>query len=345
MSANIEVDGNLITGLDIGGTKVQILDSYSDTVRHVLTHDFPDLYAVLDDYFAAIGGRPRHIAVAIAGPRDENTGAVKITNSPWPVFNPVEAAVRYPGTTFETYNDMNAAAAGVAVAHSDNFLLIKEGKASAKGNKAAVAISTGFGVGIAAYNRSTDGYTLIDCEMGHSGFQPYTEVQNKFLQFLYTKYSDPSWDLAITGGFGIDNWLEFLYDKIHAPKLGGALEKAFEAGRPPGAVLLEFATEGVDEDREAARTILEYMADLTATALSNVALTYKTTGGIYLTGSVSLALSEYWVEQTKFKKAFIRKGSEGRAEWLEEFCTNVPIYLVTDPHIGVKGALVLAEQS
>lgn len=344
MASNVQVDENLITGMDIGGTKVHILDSYSDTVRHHSTADFPDLYAALDDYFKAIGARPRKIAIAMAGPRDENTGSVKMTNSPWPVFNPIEAAVKYPGTTFETYNDMNATTAGIATAHSDSFILLKEGVASTKGSKAAVAVSTGFGVGIAAYNRTTDSYTLLDSEIGHSGFQPYTEVQNQFLQFLYSKYPDPSWELALSGGFGIDNWLEFLHDKIHAPKLGGALEKAVTAHRPPGAVLLEFALEGTGEDQKAAQTILEYMADLTATGLSNVALAYKASGGIYLTGSVALALGEYWAEKTKFKRAFIRRGTSDHAPWIEEFLGNIPIYLVTDPHIAVKGALVLAEQ-
>jgi glucokinase len=344
MPANLPIDQSLVTGMDVGGTKVHILDTYSGNVRHYATSDFPDLYALLEDYFEQVQARPARIALAMAGPRDENTGAVKMTNSPWPVFDPAEAGQRYPGTTFETYNDMNATAAGIASAHTDSFLLLKEGVAIAKGNKAAVTISTGFGVGIAAYNRSTGGYTLLDCEVGHSGFQPYNDIQNNFLQFLFSKYTDPSWELALSGKYGVQNWLEFLYDKIHAPKLGGALERADKAGRPHGAVLLEFATEGTDEDREAAHTILDYMACLTASALSNVALSYKAAGGIYLTGSVSLALAEYWAGKTDFKKAFLRRGTPDHAPWIEPFLVNIPIYLVSDPHIAIKGALALAEQ-
>jgi glucokinase len=300
---------------------------------------------MLDDYFSAVEARPRHIALAMAGPRDENTGSIKMTNSPWPLFNPVEAALRYPGTTFDTFNDMSATTAGIATAHSDSFITLKTGSVSLKGNKATVALSTGFGVGVAAYNRTTDGYTLLDSEIGHSGFQPYTEVQSNYLQFLYSKYRDPSWELAISGGFGIDNWLDFLREKIHAPKLGAALERAATDGRPRGAVLLEFALEGTGEDQAAAKTILEYMADLAATGLSNVALAFKSSGGIYLTGSLGLGLGEYWAERTSFKKAFIRRGSKDHAEWIEPYLRDMPIYLVTDPHIAAKGALVLAQQA
>jgi glucokinase len=345
MTSDLSVSPELVTGLDVGGTKVHVLDTRSDTIHHYLTGGYPDLYAVLDDYFVKIQARPARIALAMAGPRDEATGKVKMTNSPWPLFDPAEAASRYPGTTFETYNDMNAMTAGIASAHSDSFKLLKQGKSVLKGNKVAVTISTGFGVGAAVYDRTSGGYTLLDSEIGHTGFQPYDDIQKKFLEFLYTKYSDPSWELALSGKYGIDNWLEFLYDKLHAPKLGGALERAAEAGRPCGAVLLEFAAAGDGEDKEAARVILNHMACLTATGLSTLALAYMAKGGIYLTGSVSLALAEYWAENTDFKKAFIRRGTDDHAVWLESFLDSTPIYLVTDPHIAVKGALVLAGQT
>jgi glucokinase len=81
--------------------------------------------------------------------------------------------------------------------------------------------------------------------------------------------------------------------------------------------------------------------------LADFALMYRATGGIYLTGSVSLALSEYWAEQTDFKKAFVRRGSAEHqyAPWLEPMLKAVPIYLMTDPHVATSGALALASLS
>lgn len=342
MSHSYPIDTQLVTGIDVGGTKVHILDNRDASLGRFVTADFPDLYAVLDAYFEQRQARPERIAIAMAGPRDDHTGAIKMTNSPWPLFVPEEAAARYPGTTFETYNDMAATTAGIVSAPSDTFKLLKGGVSEPTGNKAAASISTGFGLGIAAYNRSIDGYTLLDTEFGHTGFQPYTDVQKQFLDFLFSRYSDPSWELALSGKFGFDNWLEFLSDKIHAPKLGHSLELAVEAGRPSGAVLLEYATEGSGEDQAAAHQVLDCLAGLTATALSSIALAYKSTGGIYLTGSVSSALAEYWAESTGFNRAFIRHGSEDHAPWLEPYLEQVPIYLVIDPHIAVKGALALA---
>lgn len=329
------------TGIDIGGTKVHILDDTHHAVRHYDPHQYPDLYAVLDDYFGGLEKRPGRVMLAVAGPRDDVSGIIKMSNNPWPAINPREAEARYPGTRFETCNDMIGTVAGVVAAHADSFKLLKEGVAVENGNKVVVSISTGFGVGVAALDRVAGRYTYIESEAGHSGFQPYNEVQSDFLNFLYTKHTDPSWELALSGKYGIDSWLEFLSPKLHAPALGKALERAMADGRPRGAVLLEFALEGTGADQEAAHTILDYMGCLVANALSNLALTFKTSGGIFLTGSVSLALAEYWAERTGFADEFLKHGTPDHAPWLETFLTHIPVYLVTDPHIAAKGALFL----
>jgi len=72
----------------------------------------------------------------------------------------------------------------------------------------------------------------------------------------------------------------------------------------------------------------------------DLTLAYKATGGIYLTGSVALALGEYLVHETSFLERFIHNGAP-HDFWLQ----HVPIYLVTDPHVAVKGALSLATQN
>jgi glucokinase len=335
----------IITGIDVGGTKVHILDSASGSIRHYVTTDYPDLYAILDDYFGQLPHRPTRVAIAMAGPRDEHNGEVKMTNVDWPSFNPVEAGSRYPGTAFDTYNDMTATTAGVATSASTNFKLLKDGVAVPAGNKAVITISTGVGAGVAVWDRGLERYTFMETEFGHSGFQPYGEMQQSFLAFLFTKYSDPSWELALSGKYGVDNWLEFLAKKLHAPELGGALERADANNRPKGAVLLQYALEDSGANQKVAHQILDYMACLTANALADMALTYKATGGIYLTGSVSLALAEYWAERTDFKQAFVRRGTADHAVWLEQYLNQVPIYLVTDPHIAATGALNLASHT
>jgi len=73
--------------------------------------------------------------------------------------------------------------------------------------------------------------------------------------------------------------------------------------------------------------------------LHDYALCYKATGGIYLIGSVSTGLATYLAENTAFCERMVNPGA-AHDSWL----AHIPLYLVTDPHIGAKGALRLAEQ-
>jgi glucokinase len=69
------------------------------------------------------------------------------------------------------------------------------------------------------------------------------------------------------------------------------------------------------------------------------AIAFKATGGVYLTGSIAMALSEYFAEKTNFMERFARPGAQAD-EWVEK----IPIYLVTNPQVAVVGALALAKE-
>jgi glucokinase len=181
--------------------------------------------------------------------------------------------------------------------------------------------------------------------VGHIGFQPYTEPERRHLAHIYKKYDHPSIELAINGKHGVEAWLEHSPELQTAAKLSRALDRARASGRPAGAALLEFAAEGTGADRNAARAILGHMGALVGNVLADFALAYKSTGGVYLTGSVSLGLAEYWAEHTGFAKAFMRHGTADHAPWLEPMLKGIPIYLITNPDIAAAGALALAKES
>lgn len=302
------------------------------------------MYAVLDAYFEMVGARPTHIVLAMAGARDTETGEVRSTNLSWPPFNPQAASKRYPGTIFETVHDMKGAAAGILQTTAMNLKLLKPGKAATKGTKIAVTISTGVGVCAAIWDEYTKRYIFHSGELGHIGFQPYNETQQRHLQHIFTKYKHTSVELAISGKHGVESWVEHSPEMHDAPELAAAVERTQKANRPIGAVLLEFASEGTGKSRGAAQAILGHMGMLVGSVLADFVLAYMATGGVYLTGSVSLGLAEYWAEHTGFNKAFVRTGTKDHATWLKDVLGNTPIYLVTDPNIGVAGALTLAKQ-
>jgi len=341
--STLPVRKDFIAGVDVGGTKVHIADTLSTTVHRYETVNYSDLYTLLGDYFAKMHAIPDHVTLAIAGPRNAETGEVEHTNLPWPSFNPAEAARRFPGTTFETVHDLTAVAAGILKVEGLNFQQLKSGRPVNHGTKIAVTISTGVGVDAAVWDQRAKQYTFVAGEAGHLGFQPYNEAQERHLKHLFTKYKHPSIELAISGKHGVESWIEHSPEMHEATELAEAIERAKIADQPVGAVLLAFATEGSGKSQEAAKTILGHMGALVGNVLADIALAYLATGGVYLTGSVSLGLAEYWAAQTDFNKAFVRSGTKEHAAWLEDVLSSMPIYLITDPNIGATGALALAE--
>jgi len=340
---SIKVRNDFTVGIDVGGTKVHIFDTISTNLHRYPTNDFPDLYALLDDYFAKMQAHPTKVTIAMAGPRNDVTGEVKMTNCPWPPFNPQEAAKKYPDVSFVTTNDMIATTAGIVKSSGIDLKVLKSGTPTATGTKFIFTISTGTNGCAAAWDEQNQKRVFVPCEAGHVGFQPYNETQRRYLEHLSKKYDFPSVELAISGKYGFENWLEHSLDALDAPELTETIHRAVADDRPLGMVLLEFANNGTGRSQKAAHTILDDMGTLVGSILASYALVFKATGGVYLTGSVAVGLGEYWAEHTGFTKAFMRKGMPEHAPWLEAMTTAIPIYLSTDPHVAVSGALELAK--
>lgn len=333
------IDPGLYAGVDVGGTKVSILDSSNETFHRYRSNDFDSVESILDEYFAKLGKRPAGVALAMAGPRDDETGTVKLTNLDWPAFNPLEAEKRYPGTTFETINDMIGTAAGAFSEGSVDLEALKPGTPPQTGTKLVITVSTGIGAAAAVWDKHTRRYVFMASEGGHIGIQPENEEEAAYLKYLQTKYTHVSTEIALSGLAGVDSLIEHVLGQSPTERLAPAIERARKAGRPVGAVLLEFATEGEGNDKEIAQRILSQMGNMLGSAIRDLVVAFKSTGGVYLTGSISLALGEYFASETDFLKRFVHKGA-AHDTWIEK----IPVYLVTDPHVAVKGALSVAQQ-
>lgn len=334
----LPINDQFVAGVDVGGTKVHIMDTLSTNVSRYSTADYPDMYAVLDAHFEKRHARPVTAAVAMAGPRDDETGAIKLTNSPWPEFDPHQAEERYPGSHFTTANDMVATSAGVLQLSSIDLEPLKPGAGSRTGTKLIMAVSTGVGSAAAVWDEHSQRNVFLAGEGGHIGFQPKDEEEASYLEHLHRKYPHASAELALSGKHGVENLVEHSLSAEAAPELATAIHKAKEADRPVGAVLLEFATQAQGPSQEAARVILGRMGAMLGSVTRDLTLAYKASGGIYLTGSVALALGEYLAEETPFVERFVHSGAV-HDTWLEK----TPINLVTNPNVAVIGALALAK--
>lgn len=336
---SLSVRSDIVTGIDVGGTKIHIADTASSRVQRYNTAVFPSLHEVLENYFQEIGAKPTNIVVGMAGARDDETGAVKLTNGSWPVFDPVKASTKY-GVSISTVNDMVSTAAGILHITGIDLLQLKSGTTSDKGSRLVITLSTGIGTSAAVWESQHGRYIISSGEGGHMGFQPKNEEEHSYLSYLHKKYPHASAELALSGKHGIDNLVDHFLDTVRAPHLSQSITRTRKGNRPVGAVLLEYATEGQGTDKQVANKLLGHMGAMLGSVMRDLALAYKATGGVYLTGSVAMALGEYLAENTKLLERFVLKGAV-HDSWLEK----VPINLVTDPNIAVRGALTLAKET
>ena len=331
------INEQLVTGVDVGGTKVHILDTVSTAIHRYSTNDYPSMDAVLENYFTKMGARPKALAVGMAGPRDDETGEVKMTNCNWPAFNPGDAEGIY-GIPFSTANDMVATTAGVLHETGIDLLSLKSGTPTMTGTKLVIALSTGVGAAAAVWDSRSNRHVILAGEGGHIGFQPKDEEEMQYLSYLHKKYPHASAELALSGKHGIDNLVDHTLENREQSDIARAIDRARVDNRPVGSVLMEYATVGNGIDKEVARKILRHLGAMVGSVVRDLTVAYKATGGVYLTGSVALALGEYFASDTEFKDRFVRRGAV-HDTWLEK----VPIDLVTDPNVAAVGALALAK--
>ncbi len=336
---SLPVDATLFAGIDVGGTKVGILDSHSETYHRYMTSEYPNMEAVLDDYFAKLGKRPAKVVLAMAGPRNEDTGAIEVTNATWPEFSPLAAEKEYPGTVFETVNDMVGTAAGALTEESVELKELRPGTPVQTGCKVVMALSTGFGMAAAVWDKQAKRRVFVASEGGHIGIQPEDDAEAMYLRYLQSTYPHVSAEIALSGKMGINHLIDHVLTVHYDTELLAAIIRARDAKRPVGSVLLEFAEAGTGTSRDVARIILEQLGSMLGSAMSDLAIAFVARGGIYLTGSMVLGLGEYLAAHTNMLTRFARNGSV-HDNWLE----NVPVYLVTDPHVAARGALSLAKE-
>lgn len=335
----LPIDQHLSIGFDVGGTKICMLSEMEGEVRRYKTADFASVEEMLDTCFEELGSQPSSVVLAMAGPRDDETGSVKLTNGNWPAFHPASASQRYPGTVFETVNDMVGTAAGVLVEPGVDLTELKPGTPTREGTKLVVALSTGFGAAAAVWDKHVGQHVFVPSEVGHIGIQPENDDEAAYLRFLQTQHVHVSAELALAGKSGLDSLINHTLADHPADKLATAVSHARTANLPVGAVLLEFATQGTGPERATSRLILQRLGAMLGSALRDLAVAFRATGGIYLTGSYILAVGQYLSDETDLLQRFVHPGAVH-----EEWIAKIPLYLVDDPHVAVKGALQLAER-
>lgn len=306
---------------DIGGTHARFaLNTGQDCFSQALAlkcADFPSLEAAIRHYLDRTQAGPMRAGVlSIATPVGGDW--IRMTNHQWQFS--IEATRRALG--FETLlvvNDFTALAMAVPYLLPHQLRPLGPQMPEGKGVKGLVGAGTGLGVSAAVPTGS--GWVPLATEGGHASFAPGDDIEIEILQRARKLFGHVSAERLVSGP-GLS-----LLDKLLSGIRG---EVAVE--RNPGAVV-EAAQQGDALALEAVRMFTGLLGSIAG----NLALTFGSTGGMYIGGGVVGYLGALFDEYL-FRERFEAKGR------FRDYLSVIPTYLiVADDFPALVGAARLLD--
>jgi glucokinase len=302
-------------------------------------------------------------------PGPVNGRVVKLTNLPWQVdADAIEQACSIDSVTF--VNDFYAAALGVQTLTDENvvplyqpFNIPTHANGKQAGNRLVIGAGTGLGLAPIFYDGQR--YLPVSCEGGHFDFAPISETQQLLLNWLWQTWEHVSYERVLSGP-GIEvlyrffklfdcpttyslNTLNTLNDvgesgvvsvqknALNALTLFGftktpayleALNSVLAQPSLNAAQIHQAAELG---DPIAIKALTEFVT-IYGAFVGAAALIWHAPQGIYLAGGIADKLLS-WMLKPYFKQALLEKGR------MAGVIAKMPVFLVTDDSLGLRGAM------
>jgi glucokinase len=298
---------------DVGGTKTLLRCEENGKVA--LEQRFESgAYRSFDELLAEFLDRcPKPVEAAcfaVAGPVLENRA--EVTNLKW-VMDAAILAKAFGIHDIALINDFYAIALGVPLLEPSDCLPLHAGKRRPREPIAIIGAGTGLGEAVVVW--SGDQWNVVPGEGGHADFAPQDETQADLLLALLDRYDHVSWE-RVCSGMGLVNIFSFLGGGDADPARVAALA---EAGDPVG------------------RKTFEIFVDIYGAEAGNMALRVLARGGVYLAGGIAAKNTKFFTDG-RFVNAFLRKGR------FRDMLSEMPIDLITDEKVGVRGAAEMARR-
>jgi glucokinase len=182
-------------------------------------------------------------------------------------------------------------------------------------------IAAGTGLGEAALIWHKDGYVPLATEGGHADFAPRNALEAEVLAFFQERVGGRVSIERVLSGDGLGGLYEFFAEGKRAPA-------AIAAAHDRNAAIVDAALAG---SSRAAASAVELFCSLYGAEAGNLALRTMATGGVWVCGSIAIALERLVCSRT-FYGAFVEKGR------FEPMLRGVPLALCKDPNVGLRGA-------
>lgn len=257
----------------------------------------------------------------VAGP--VRGGRSQLANLSW-IIDARELAQQLKLKFVYLLNDLEAYAYGIDALASKDFVTLAEGAEDAEGNRAIISAKTGLGVAGLYWDGSR--HRPFACEGGHADFAPRGELQGELLTYLQKKYGHVSCERVLSGP-GIKNIYDFLRDARKAEEPAWLREQMQAAPDQP-ALISRLALEGKAPICEQA---LSLFVSIFGAQAGNCALTFMTTGGIYIGGKIAAKILPK-MKEPPFMEAFLEKGR------MQSLLKDMPVKIVLNDDCGLIGA-------
>ena len=275
--------------------------------------------------FMAEAGRtlaPDSLCLALPGPVELRR--VTLTNLGW-VVDADELGKDLGIADVRFVNDFQAAAAGVVTLHKHDYEVLNSGLTRLGATR--VITGAGTGLGLAWMQADQHGeYQTFATEGGHIDFAPANSQQCELLVWMAEhldkqKVVHVSWERMLSGA-----GLEALYQYQHWSITGQVEEVNMDAARIHMAAV---------QNEPIALAAIQLFTDIYAAWVGNLALLYQPRGGLYIAGGMAIHL-QAWLKAERFLHIAADKGRMASLVW------QTPVYLITNPRLGVQGAMKIA---
>jgi glucokinase len=314
---------------DLGGTHTRLaladLAGTQVSLRQVMRYknaEYTDLNAILAGYLRG-NASCAACCLAVAGPTDGRS--VQFTNLAWRIDT--DALVeRFGFSRCGLINDFAAVGWGLNTLTADALESLQTGQPVSGGVRgAAVALGAGTGLGVSLCAWRDDHYQPLPSEGGHVGFAPRNSEQDRLLAFLRPLFGRVSVERILSGP-GLVDLFRFCLSEA-----GQDSSPLLAAPHPAEAI----SQAGLALSDAVAAHCLRLFAEIYGQTAGDWALAAQASGGIFLAGGIAPKLLPV-LHSGIFLAGFHAKGRY--SEWM----TGVPVAVILDPDIGLKGAAVAA---
>ena len=307
----------MILAGDIGGTNARF-GCYADGERVGVAELDAEAFANGEELLAAAlaelpVGTLDACCLAVAGPVLDDEA--KLTNVDI-AFSRAGIGAATGASDVALVNDMVALGSAVWGLPDDRFELLS-GKPG-DGVKCVLAAGTGLGMAVVAAGK------CLPSEGGHARVAPVGAFERELISFSESEVEHHggvvAWEHYLSG-----RGVEALYRAVCA--VWGAKAESLDGE--------EITRRGLAVADPVCHTTVETWAGMLATAAGGLAVTSLSLGGVYLGGSIPVAIAEF-LRTPLFRRRF------EDAAWAADYLKTIPIHLVADPLIGLDGAHLIA---